>query len=110
MPNAILKQLAALEKPRDRWADFRELVVAGEVVEADACGFSIMTSTGTQSVDVPGGMTTQIYENLAPFLSDHEKGLLAAGVVEKLLDVDWETWDRFKSFFYKEQKEDIECR
>jgi len=106
--NTLLKQLAAIATPRHPWADARDLITNGYVEDADAGGFTVLTSTGNERFDVPGGMTVEAYETLAPLCSDDEKGLLAGGVVQNLLTVDWHTWDRIQCFFFEARKEGIE--
>lgn len=106
--NTLLTKLAALAKPRHPWADARDLITNGYVEDADARGFTVLTSTGNERFDVPRGMTVEAYNTLAPLCSDDEKGLLAGGVVQNLLTVDWHTWDRYQCFFFRARNEGIE--
>lgn len=106
--NELLTRLAALGTPRDCWADASGLITSGYVESADADGIAVVTSTGIERLDVPRGMTAQVYDVLAPICSDDEKGILAGGVLQYLLKVDWNKWDRYKSSFYRSRKQSIE--
>lgn len=106
--NTLLKQLAAIATPRHRWSDARDLITNGHVERADARGFTVLTSTGTETVEVPGGMTVDAYHNLAPLCSVEESGILAGGVVQNLLTIDWRTWDRYQCFDFRVRKQGIE--
>jgi len=106
--NTLLKQLAAIATPRHPWSDARDLITNGHVERADARGFTVLTSTGSETVDVPGGMTVGAYDNLAPFCSDEEKGIMAKGVLENMLKADYQTWDRFQYFRNKKMNANLE--
>jgi hypothetical protein len=104
----LLTQIAALAKPRHPLSDVRDLITNGCIEAADAIGFSVIKCTGTERVEFPFGMTPETYCDLAQFCSHDERGILAKGVLENLLTVDWHTWDRFQCVFYRATEQDIE--
>jgi hypothetical protein len=87
--NTILKQLAAVASPRHPWAAYSDIIRAADYLEAaDASGVTVMKSTGSERVDFPDGLTEGLYDYLAPWCIDSEKGLLAKGVLQNKLGLD----------------------
>ena len=95
--NNTLNQLAAVGSPRGPWSDYADILRDSLAVEdADRSGFTVIKPTGSEKVDVPGGLTESLYKELAYLVTDDEKGLLAKGVIDSLLRADWHTWHSFQ--------------
>jgi len=92
--NTLLKQLAAAASPRHPWAVYSDIIRAADSIEhADASGFTVVKSTGGERVVVPDGFTEGLYDYLAPWCADDEKGLLAKGVLQHELGLDHLDWE-----------------
>jgi len=101
--NTTLLRLAAVGKPLDPWEEYSDIIRNSIAIEdADRCGFTVLKSTGTEKVVLPNGLTEGLYEELARWCDEGERGLLAKGVIDNLLRVEWRTWSGFQSFFFKE--------
>lgn len=107
--NTTLLTLAAVGSPRHPWSQYADIIRDSvALLDADRDGFTVLTSTGSQRVDLPNGLTEALYEHLAPWCDDREEGLLAKGCLQHRLDVDWSTWNRFDAYIRRELGNSLE--
>ncbi len=107
--NTTLLTLAAVGSPRHSWSEYSDIIRnSAALIDADQDGFTVLTSTGSQRVTLPSGLTDALYEYLAPWCDDREKGLLAKGCLHRHLAVDWRTWSRFNAYLRRELGNSLE--
>jgi hypothetical protein len=93
----MLKQLELLVSPTpdDPWKEYIELIRDGGIEDAAPWGFAVRGETGRTEVTLDGGLKPQHYQRLAPLVTDDEKSILAAGVLQNMLQPihgsDWQT-------------------
>lgn len=78
------------------------------IESADRAMITVVKTTGTKRIRFPEGLVPELYEKLALWCSDDEKGLLAKGVIENLVRPTDRDWREFQRLFSRERGETLE--